>query len=75
MLSGLSPVTGEVFTLESSAVNLAFVIPWLSKILLMAAVGEAKIPIIRCSTEVYSSPMDFAAFSAAVMILLVSGDR
>ena len=49
--------------------------PWLSKIRLIAAVGEAKIPIIRCSTEVYSSPMDFAAFSAAVIIRLVSGER
>ena len=52
-----------------------FVMPWSAKMRLMEGVGEAKMPIIRCSTEVYSSPIDFAAFSAAVMIRLASEER
>ena len=72
MLSGLSPVTGAVFTLLSSVVKAFFVMPWAEKMRFIAGVGAAKIPIIRCSTDMYSSPIDFAAFSAAVMTRLVS---
>ena len=41
----------------------------------IAAVGAANMPIIRCSTERYSSPMDFAAFSAAEMMRSASCER
>ena len=40
-----------------------------------AGVAAAKRPIIRCSTERYSSPMDLAAFSAAFRQRLASEER
>ena len=75
MLSGLSPVTGAVLTLLSDAVKAAFVMPWSLRMRLTAGLGEAKMPIIRCSTDRYSSPMDLAAFSAALSTRSASVER
>ena len=72
MLSGLSEVTGPDLILLSSVVKPAFVMLWSPRIRLTAGVAEAKMPIIRCSTERYSSPMDLAALAAALMARLSS---
>ena len=70
----MSPVTGADLTLLSSVVKADFVMPWSARMRFVAAVPAAKMPIIRCSTERYSSPMDFAAFSAAERTRLSSED-
>ncbi len=74
VLSGSSLVTGPLLTLLSSLENSAFVMLWSEKMRLMAGVAAAKMPIIRCSTEIYSSPMLCAAFSAARRARSVSGE-
>ena len=72
MSSGLSLVTGFVLTAASFSEKAFFVTPCSLKILRMAGVWSAKIPSIRCSTEMYSSPMLLAAFSAAPRMRFVS---
>ena len=61
--------------MASSSANAPLVIPWVLKILRICGVIFAKMPSIRCSTETYSSPMLFAAFSAERIMRSVSEAR
>ncbi len=71
--SGLSAVTREVFTVFNASRKVFSFTPYCRNNSVSLAVGCRKSASMKCSTEIYSSCMDVADFSASVRTASVSG--